>query len=67
MTASAGPVRKFKIPVNDTQSHPYAVRVILNRNGQNYVAQSVETLQAGKTVSVKVNDVASSTVQVATR
>jgi uncharacterized protein (TIGR03000 family) len=67
-TTNAGAVRKFKIPVNDGQSHAYAVRVVLERDGQNYVAQSSETLQAGKTVSVTVNDVASSTdVQVAAR
>lgn len=66
-TASEGAVRKFKIPVNGADSsHDYDVRVVLNRNGQNYVARSTETLQAGKTVSVKVNDVeTSSDVQVA--
>lgn len=67
VTASAGAVRKFKIPVTDTQAHPYAVRVVLQRGGQSYVAQSVESLQAGKTVTVNVNDVATPAVQVAAR
>lgn len=62
-TTSTGAVRKFKIPVSNTsKAHAYAVRVVLNRNGQNYVAQSTETLEAGKTVSVKVNDVATAQV-----
>jgi uncharacterized protein (TIGR03000 family) len=67
-TTSTGEVRKFKIPVNEAGQHSYSVRVELVRDGQNYVAESTETLVAGKTVSVKVNDVAtSSDVQVANR
>ena len=68
-TSLSGPVRKFKIPVKAAgQGHQYSVKVILTRDGQKYVAQSTETLMAGKTVSVKVNDVKpAAAVQVAAR
>jgi len=68
-TAVAGNVRKFKIPLSDTQrSYPYTVRAEMTRNGQLFVAQSTETLVAGQTVNVKVNDVtAQPEVDVATR
>lgn len=65
-TTTTGNVRKFKIPVSDTsRTYPYTVRAELVRNGQTYVARSTETLEAGKTISVKVNDVAG--VDVASR
>jgi len=67
-TNVTGGVRKFKIPVtNAGQSVAYTVRAELTRNGQVYVAKSTEQLVAGKTVSVKVNDVAAADVSVATR
>lgn len=67
-TSTNGAVRKFKVPVTDTsRSYPYAVRAELTRNGQVYVAESTETLVAGETLTVKVNDVASAEVPVAAR
>ncbi|MCP4507853.1 MAG: TIGR03000 domain-containing protein, partial [Fuerstiella sp.] len=68
-TSVSGNVRKFKIPVSDSrQSYPYTVRAEMTRGGQLFVAQSTETLVAGRTVSVKVNDVsAQAAVDVATR
>ena len=56
-TTMTGGLRKFKIPVTDSsRSYPYAIRAELVRNGQTFVAASTETLVAGQTVSVKVND-----------
>lgn len=68
-TSASGSIRKFKIPVSDPQqSYPYTVRAELTRGGQLFVAQSTETLVAGQTVNVKVNDVAApAAVDVATR
>ena len=68
-TSTSGNVRKFKIPLSDPQqSYPYTVRAELTRGGQLFVAQSTETLVAGQTVNVKVNDVvAPPAVDVATR
>jgi uncharacterized protein (TIGR03000 family) len=68
-TSTLGNIRKFKIPVSDPQqSYPYTVRAELTRGGQLFVAQSTETLVAGQTVNVKVNDVvAPPAVDVATR
>ncbi|MDG1895407.1 MAG: TIGR03000 domain-containing protein [Fuerstiella sp.] len=58
-TSVTGNVRKFKIPLsNSERSYPYTVRAEMTRGGQLYVAQSTETLVAGETVNVKVNDVA---------
>jgi uncharacterized protein (TIGR03000 family) len=68
-TSVSGNIRKFKIPLSDTQQgYPYTVRAELTRGGQLFVAQSTETLVAGQTINVKVNDVAAPpTVDVATR
>ncbi len=68
-TSVAGNVRKFKIPLsNSRESYPYTVRAEMTRGGQLFVAQSTETLVAGRTVSVKVNDVAAAAaVDVAAR
>ncbi|MEZ6132377.1 MAG: TIGR03000 domain-containing protein [Planctomycetaceae bacterium] len=66
-TTTTGSVRKFKVPVEDGGTYSYAVRVELERAGQQYVAESTEVLTAGKTVSVKVNDVKTDDVQVANR
>jgi len=67
-TTTTGDVRKFKVPVTEGGTYSYAVRVELVRNGQSYIAESTEVLTAGKTVSVKVNDVkAPADVQVAER
>lgn len=58
-TSVSGEVRKFKIPVSDSsKEYSYKIRAELTRHGQTYVAESTETLIAGKTVSIKVNDVA---------
>lgn len=67
-TSTTGAVRKFKVPVTDaSRSYPYTVRAELTRNGQVYVAQSTETLVAGETLTVRVNDVAAADVPVAAR
>ncbi|HIF01688.1 MAG: TIGR03000 domain-containing protein [Fuerstiella sp.] len=68
-TSVSGNVRKFKIPLsNSQQSYPYTVRAEMTRGGQLFIAESTETLVAGRTVSVKVNDVAVQTaVDVAAR
>ncbi len=58
-TSVSGNVRRFKIPLSDSrQTYPYTVRAEMTRGGQLFIAQSTETLVAGRTVSVKVNDVA---------
>ena len=57
-TSTKGGLRKFKIPVTDaSRSYPYAIKAELVRDGQVYVATSTETLVAGQTVNVKVNDI----------
>lgn len=57
-TSVSGEVRKFKIPVSDNgKEYSYKIRAELTRHGQTYVAESTEKLIAGKTVSIKVNDV----------
>jgi hypothetical protein len=57
-TSVSGAVRKFKIPVADSsEEYSYKIRAELTRHGQTYVAESTELLVAGKTVSIKVNDV----------
>jgi len=57
-TTTTGGLRKFKIPVTDSsRSYPYAIKAELVRDGQVFIASSTETLVAGQTVSVKVNDV----------
>lgn len=58
VTSVSGSVRKFKIPVSDTsKEYSYTIRAELTRHGQTYVAESTESLVAGKTISIKVNDV----------
>ncbi|MEZ6126351.1 MAG: TIGR03000 domain-containing protein [Planctomycetaceae bacterium] len=67
-TQETGTVRRFKIPMGDTTGEvPYDVKVSLTRNGQQYVASSTEKLEAGRTVTVKVNDVPADSVKVAAR
>ncbi len=68
-TSVSGNIRKFKILLSDPQQdYPYIVRAEITRGGQLFVAQSTETLVAGQTINVKVNDVAAPpTVDVATR
>lgn len=57
-TSVSGAVRKFKIPVSDSsKEYSYTIRAELVRHGQTYVAESTESLVAGKTISIKVNDV----------
>lgn len=59
-TSTTGAVRKFKIPVTaEAVQENYDVKVVLERDGQSYVANSQERLAIGRTTSVKVNDVAS--------
>lgn len=66
-TSTTGTVRKFKIPVTaEAVQNDYDVKVVLERNGQSYVANSQERLAIGRTTTVKINDVASE-VTVASR
>lgn len=66
-TTTTGAVRKFKIPVTEAAVRaPYDVKVVLERNGQTFVANTQKNLEIGQTTTVKVNDVANS-VNVATR
>jgi len=58
-TQESGAVRKFKIPVSDSNAqYAYDIKAELIRDGRTYVAATTEQLKAGETVSVKVNDVA---------
>lgn len=57
-TATTGTVRKFKIPVGESQDgHEYVIRTEVIRDGETYVAEATETLVPGETVSVKVKDI----------
>ena len=57
-TSTTGTVRKFKIPVTaEAVQAPYDVKVVLERNGQSYVAMTQERLVVGQTTNVNVKNV----------